>query len=152
MKDQSVSRFWDKFIYKTKTYSIKPGAARWYVRHAEQYIKAHKNYKLVNHNAGDIEKYLKNKGRIKRLTDWQYKQIVISLKILFVNMVKPSWANQFPWDEWADMAESLPDSHPTVARDFNEIDLNYLDEDLINKNVKSNSLYKKSLCSVFTTY
>lgn len=143
MMDQSVSRFWDKFIYKTKAYSIKPGSARWYVRHAEHYIKAHKDRKLGLHQGSDIEKYLKDKGRIKQLTDWQYKQIVISLKILFVDMVKTPWAASFPWDEWLVMAESLPNSHPTVARDFNEIDLNYLDDDLKNKNDKSRGLYKK---------
>ena len=148
MTEQSVSRFWDNFIYKTKAYSIKPDVARWYVRHAEQYIKAHKDRKLVQHQACDIEKYLKGKGRTKQFTDWQYKQIVISLKILFVDMIKTPWAKQFSWDEWADMAKSLPNSHPTIARDFNEIDLNYLDEDLNNKNDKSNSLYKK----VFTHY
>ena len=148
MTDQSISRFWDNFIYKTKAYSIKSDNARWYVRHAEHYIKAHKDRKLILHNASDIEKYLKSKGRIKQLTDWQYKQIVISLKILFVELVKTSWATSFPWDEWSAMAESLPNSHPTVARDFNEIDLNYLDEDLNNKNNVSNGLYKK----VFAVY
>ncbi len=146
--DKSVSRFWDNFIYKTKAYSIKADMARWYVRHAEQYIKAHKDRKLAQHKVSDIEKYLKEKGRIKQLKDWQYKQIVISLKILFVELVQAPWATKFPWDEWADMAQSLPNSHSTVARDFNEIDLNYLDEDLNNKNIKSNSLYKK----VFAKY
>ena len=110
--DQSVSRFWDKFIYKTKAYSIKPAAARWYVRHAEQYIKAHEDRRLILHTSDDVEKYLKEKGRTIRLTDWQYKQIVISLKILFVEMVRVSWVSSFPWDEWLVMAESLPSSHP----------------------------------------
>lgn len=143
MTDQSVSRFWDNYIYKTKAYSIKSDAARWYVRHVEHYIKAHKNHKLGLHQAIDIEKYLKEKGRTKQLPDWQYKQIVISLKILFVEMVKLPWAVSFAWDEWSAMADSLENSHSTVARDFTEIDLNYLDDDLNNKNDKSRGLYKK---------
>lgn len=143
MKDQSISRFWDKFIYKTIAYSIKPDVARWYVRHAERYIKAHEDLKLAQHQITDIEKYLKDKGRTKQITDWQYKQIVISLKILFVEMVKVPWSNQFPWDEWATMSVPLPSTHPTVARDYNEIDLNYLDDDLNNKNDRSSDLYKK---------
>ena len=57
MTTQSESRFWDKFIHKTTIYNIKPDVARWYVRHAESYIKSH-NKKLSTHDAEDIEKYL----------------------------------------------------------------------------------------------
>ena len=143
MTEQSVSQFWDKYINKTKAYNIKNDAARWYVRHAEAYIKAHQGRKLAQHKLEDIKKYLKDKGRNNQLKDWQYKQIVISIKILFVEMVQVSWANQFPWNEWADMAESLPPSHPTVARDYKTIDLSYLSEGLEDKHDKNNGLYKK---------
>ena len=37
------------------------------------------------------------------------------------------------WDEKMDMATSLPQSHPTVARDYQTIDLNYLAQDMIEK-------------------
>ena len=143
MTDQSISRFWDKFIAKTIAYGVKKDAARWYVRHAEFYIKHYKSRKLAVHNLQDVENYLKDKGRNKRLEDWQYKQIVISLKILFVDLVKSPWAEAFPWDEWMDMATSLSQSHPTVARDYQTIDLNYLAQDMIEKNDKKKGLFKK---------
>jgi len=63
MHDQSVSRFWEKFIHKTKSYDIKPDVARWYVRHAEAYIKSHK-IKLAQHSAHDVEKYLNKKAAV----------------------------------------------------------------------------------------
>ena len=69
MNKPSVSRFWEKFIHKTKAYGVKKGTDRWYVRHAEHYIKAHKDRKLKHHTVCDIEKYLKDKGRIKQLKD-----------------------------------------------------------------------------------
>lgn len=31
MTDQSVSRFWDKVIEKTKAYNVKKYATRWYI-------------------------------------------------------------------------------------------------------------------------
>lgn len=46
MTDHSQSRFWDNFILKTKTHNVNPRAARWYVRHAETYIKAHPGVRL----------------------------------------------------------------------------------------------------------
>ena len=131
MREQSVSRFWDNYIEKTKTYNIKPAAVRWYVRYAESYIKSHINTKLINHPEHFVKEYLKDKGRQKRLEDWQFQQIVTSLKILFTDMVNVSWGDTFPWDEYHSMAKSLPKDHATVARDYQNIEVNL--DDLENK-------------------
>jgi len=118
MTDLSASLFWDNYISKTKAYKIKSRAVRWHVRHAENYIKAHANLRLAQHSAPQMERYLRGKGRNSYLEDWQYKQMVVALKILFVEMVKTPWAREFPWDDWAVSADSLPNSHATVARDY----------------------------------
>lgn len=123
MTDLSVSRFWDNYIAKTRSYKIKSSVARWYVRHAESYIKAHANSRLSQHSALQMEKYLREKGRNPRLEDWQYKQMVMALKILFVEIVQPSWANDFAWDDWVVAADTLPNSHATVARDYQSIEI-----------------------------
>jgi hypothetical protein len=34
MKDQSISRFWEKFIDISKRYKVKPNAVKWLVRDA----------------------------------------------------------------------------------------------------------------------
>lgn len=143
MTDQSVSRFWDNYIYKTKAYGVKRDAARWYVRHAEKYIKSKPNVRLVEHTAHDLENYLHAKGDMSRLEDWQYKQIIISLKILFTEMVKVKWSKHFPWDEYIEHAESLPNSHATVSRDYQEVDIESIEEGLIDKNDKNNGLFKQ---------
>lgn len=91
---------------------------RWYVRHAEEYIKAHSNIKLAQHNALTVETYLKNKGRNSALKDWQFSQMVTALQILFVELTKASWAESFPWQHWKDAARELSASHATVARDY----------------------------------
>jgi len=148
MTDQSVSRFWDNFIYKTKRYGVKPDSARWYVRHAEAYIKTKPDVRLAEHSAHDVEHYLQMKGDMSRLQDWQYKQIIISIKILFTEMVKVDWAKQFPWDEYIGHAESLPNNHATVARDYQEVDIESITQGLIDKNDKNNGLFKQ----VFSEY
>ena len=117
MSIQSESRFWDKFIVKTTSYNINPNVARWYVRHAEAYIKACSK-RLATHSAADVDHYLKEKSRSRLLHDWQFQQIVLSLQILFVEMVKTPWAEQFPWDDWIERSSSLENNHPTVARDY----------------------------------
>lgn len=134
MSDQSISRFWDDFINKTKAYGVKQSAVRWYVRHAESYIKAYPDLKLAKHSTQNLEKYLKDKGRKPYIKDWQFMQIVDSLKILFVEMVKSPWAANFSWEEWANAAQSLGDNHVTLARDYQPVkqldeSSNYIDKD-----------------------
>ncbi len=88
MDDQAISRFWDDFIEKLGAYQVKPDVVRWYVRHAEQYIKAHSEHRLTTHTPQNVEQYLKIKGRNSGLKDWQFQQMVTSLKVLFVDVVK----------------------------------------------------------------
>jgi integron integrase len=120
MSTQSESRFWDKFIYKTASYNIKPNVARWYVRHAEHYIRSH-GKRLVEHSAADVDNYLTEKGRNHLVTDWQFRQIVESLKILFTEMVDVSWGERFPWDDWFEKSYTLENNHRTVARDYQPV-------------------------------
>ena len=114
--EPEVSRFWDKFISKTKDYGVKQKAIRWYVRRAEEYIDAHRDTRLKCHDTNLVTKYLEEKGRINNLQDWQFKQVVESLKILFLEMVQAEWATSFPWQDWIDAASELPAHHPTLAR------------------------------------
>jgi integron integrase len=118
MDDLTITRFWDKYIEQLNRYGIKPKMLRWHVRHAEQYIQAHPQRRLAAHTVADVEQYLQEKGRSVQLKDWQFRQIVKSIQILFVEMVKSPWATAFSWQDWIDGAHELAASHPTVARDY----------------------------------
>jgi len=148
MADQSISRFWDIYIDKTKSYNIKPKACRWYVRDAEIYIKAYSNLRLSRHLPQHVDSYLKNKGRNPHLKDWQLIQIVDSLKILFIEMVKAPWAKEFPWGDWVTAAKTLPSSHATVARDYQPIEAVETESQYFDDSDKNSTLYK----SVSTKY
>ena len=99
--DDSISRFWDKYIDISKSYGVKESSLRWYVKRVEEYIHAHKSVRLVLHTPDTISAYLNTKGRTTRLTDWQFDQIVDALKILFVHLLKLDWSVNYPWHEWA---------------------------------------------------
>ncbi len=118
MTQDTISRFWDNFIEKTKTYGLKPATLRWHVKHAEAYIRAHSDRRLAEHTAQDVTAYLQEKGRNSQLTDWQFAQVVRALQILFVELVKAPWAASFPWQDWIDNARGLAPTHATVARDY----------------------------------
>jgi len=116
MKD-IITHFWDKYIEKSKRYTTNDQVIRWYVIRVENYINAHPEHKLRTHTPQQLTSYLETIGGVDRLYDWQYKQLVDALKILFVDIVKSPWAANFPWSTWIDTADSLPSDHATVSRD-----------------------------------
>ena len=71
METDSVERFWEKYINKTKTYKVPDKSVRWYVRRAEEYIKAHSSLRLTQHSPYQVEAFLQDLGRNNRISDWQ---------------------------------------------------------------------------------
>ncbi|MEJ2180678.1 MAG: integron integrase [Gammaproteobacteria bacterium] len=118
MDRELAEGFWEKFIEKTKRYNVPDKSVRWYVKRIEEYIKAHPDSRLDKHSHDTLKTYLENHGRNTRLADWQFKQIVHALKILFIEVVRTEWEKSFPWDDWIESATELPHSHATIARDY----------------------------------
>lgn len=115
--------FWEKYIDKTRQYNVPEKVVRWYVRRVEEYLKASNKEHLGQHSPEDVEQYLKDKGRIPLLKDWQFVQIVDALKILFLDIIQTEWAETFPWEYWKESAKSLQASHATIARENSPVSL-----------------------------
>ena len=118
MGSDSISQFWDKYIAISKLYKVRNAALRWYVRAAENYIKAHEGLPLMQHGPAQLDNYLHEKGRNPNLESWQFKQILHALEILFVEMIKAPWAKSYPWQDWAATAQTLPAHHATLDRAY----------------------------------
>lgn len=142
MKDRSVSRFWDKFSKISVKYGVKPDSILWMVKHAERYIKYYPNDKLAQHSGEFVTQYLKDKYRNPLLLDWQFRQNVLAIKILFTEMVQVEWSEDYAWDLWEKKAESLKSSNKTT-KDFSSEDLKRLKESLNEKNDSSKGIFKK---------
>jgi hypothetical protein len=56
--DDTVARFWDKYINKTTACNVPEGARRWYVKHVEALISAHPDHRLAELGTAEIIKYL----------------------------------------------------------------------------------------------
>lgn len=111
----AIERFWDKYIKYISDQGVKQSIARWYVIRAEQYIKAFSNKRLADHKPGDVNNYLKEQGRSGRINDWQFRQMVDAIQNLFA-MLNTSWFSEVDWKYWAASADSLSETHPTIAR------------------------------------
>ena len=114
--DESVSRFWDNYISKTNTCNVPNHAQRWYVKHVEAYIKAHPGRRLDETKPDDVIHYLAEIGRKPEFPDWRFRQVADALRILFTEIVKPSWAEGFDWYTWLQDNRELGIEHATVTR------------------------------------
>ena len=133
MDAETKERFWETYISKTQLYKVPPKSVRWYVKRVEEFIKLHPDTPLTQQNNKSVESYLDKLGRNFRLEDWQFKQAVDALRILFVDVLRVEWANEFPWGEWMESATALPQSHATVARDnFRPTNTNNSEPDDVN--------------------
>ncbi|MFV2058220.1 MAG: hypothetical protein ACC707_17270, partial [Thiohalomonadales bacterium] len=86
----------------------------------ESYIKSLPSHRLAQHSSNDLDHYLKDLGRNKRLTDRTFRQAIEPLQILFVDIVSPPWAESFPWEFWINSASQLSHSHASLARYYSQ--------------------------------
>lgn len=118
----SETRFWERYIEKTKGYNVPSPQHRWYVKHVERYIKALHGKRLLDSSPDDLNAYLNGIGRKPNIKDWQFQQTVKALRILYKEIVKPEWADKVNWDDWITSAKDLPANHATIARIAPETD------------------------------
>ena len=78
----AVLRFWRNYQTLLRNSGVKPGAADWYVRHAEAYLNAFEGRRLATHTAAEVEGWLAERGRIGRLQPWQFGQVVEAVRLL----------------------------------------------------------------------
>ena len=119
--DNVIHQFWDKYLKLLEKKDFKPGTERWYVHHAEQYIKAHPDLRLAQHTADIVVQYLTQLGQNTSITDWQYRQAVYAIQILFA-LVKSPWIDEVDWSQWLQGGSLLP-QHPTLVREQVETDV-----------------------------
>jgi len=112
---KNVEIFWGKYIENLRKQRVKDSAQRWYVMRAEDFIRAARGRKLLDHSAEDVNHYLEEQGRKAGLQGWQFLQVIDAIQILLETANAPA-SSQVNWDYWRNSAQELADSHPTIAR------------------------------------
>jgi hypothetical protein len=95
----AVDRFWDRFIDRARKSGVKEPAIRWHVRRAEQYTKAFAGKRLAEHSVQDVTGYLEGVGRIGRIEDWQFVQVIDAVENLLITAGTPV-ARGLDWAYW----------------------------------------------------
>ena len=112
----AVTRFWHKYLSLLEKASVPESFRPYYRKAVEAYIAAHPGHRLVAHQPADVDRYLADKGSNVLLQEWQFRQIVDALKILFVAQLRARWSREYDWYRWSVFARELPQSHVTLYR------------------------------------
>lgn len=120
--DPRVARFWSQYIEILSLFRISDKSKHWYRRHIEHYIADHPDIRLRNHTAETLTKWLERLAREPRISDWQFRQKVDALRLLFSHLLKLPWSSEFDWQHWSAGSKALEQSHPTLLRTYEMID------------------------------
>ena len=142
----AIERFWDKYIKQTLEQGVKKSATRYYVLRVEQYIQAVPDKRLRDHEPKDVVEYFEAQGRLDRIEDWQFRQMVDAIQILF-RMLDVAWMSEVDWTHWMNSAAVVTESHATVAREISAAET--IDQ-LANVNGSAHSDVRKKHREVLT--
>jgi integron integrase len=121
-EDPRVTSFWTRYMDVLKLFRIPDKALPWYRRHVEGFVRDHPQIRLREHTPESVETWLQRQGSLPQLADWQFRQKVDALRLLFAHGLKLPWATDFDWQRWSAGAEALNADHPSVMRTYEMID------------------------------
>jgi len=121
-KSPQIEHFWAKYADTVRLFRIPDRSIPWYRKHIQAFIDEHPNTRLKEHTVETVEIWLGKLGRSPHINEWQFRQKVDALRLLFCHFLKLSWGSRLDWDLWQSGAKSLGVDHPTVARTYEMID------------------------------
>lgn len=109
---------WDKFLTALNRKFKNSARMRWTVIRAEHYLRADRDTPFSARDAGHVSAYLARVAEHGQVADWQFRQIIEALEILFVEITQAAWAGSVDWKYWYRRAAALrrPDPDPRESR------------------------------------
>ena len=145
--NSKIDQFWQRYLSICQKFRVPEKALPWYRRHVQAFIDRYPGRRLQAQSAENLQAWLEELGRNNLLSEWQYRQKVDALRLLFCHMLRAQWALEFDWDHWAIASQQLEKDHPTVARTYEMIDKAVKDpNNFFGKTYPD--LYKKFLAAI----
>ena len=90
--DSQIEQFWNRYLSLCQKFRIPEKALPWYRRHVQAFIDQHPGIRLEGQSAENLQHWFEGLGRNVQLTEWQYRQKVDALRLLFCHMLRARWA------------------------------------------------------------
>ena len=105
------------FTNAIRAHGFKPNFASWCVKRIEMLIRQYPDSDFTDWPQSKLETYLNHASGLDWMKDWQFRQLVVSLEILFKEVLQLGWADKFDWEHWKDSSRQIDHSHATLARE-----------------------------------
>lgn len=102
LQQRRIACFWKRYIRELRLCQVPDTALPWYRKHVQAFINFAPQTRLAERRPEALQQWLVDSGRGPRLKDWQYRQRVDALRLLYCMLVKTEWAGKFDWEAWAD--------------------------------------------------
>ncbi len=114
-KQDREKRFWNNYLVVLSDSYIKPALFTWYARHCETFIRCYKETRLKQHTSDSITEYLSSLLNDESKQDWQQRQAIDALKLLFKSIRAPLY-REIDWEYWKSSCHKLGKEHDTNYR------------------------------------
>lgn len=116
--NEAERAFWARYADCLVRRNIAGHNAEWHVRRAQEFCYGLNGRRLRDVSAGDVNAYFDRLGRRVTWEDWQIRQAISALEVLFCDMIDCPWAADYDWQAKMDACTGLRAEHPTVAREM----------------------------------
>ena len=120
--DPRIEQFWTRYLEVLRLFRVPKRALPWYRKHVQGFIDDHPGVRLQEQTPEHLVQWFERLARNPLVGDWQFRQKVDALRLLFCHFLKTPWAVDFDWEQWLAGATPLGRDHPTVARTYEMID------------------------------
>ena len=111
----AVAKFWDSYLEVLINHGIKSTSTRWYVKRVEQYIAFYPEERLARHAPQHVTGFFTGLGRNSKLKDWQFRQAVDAIRILFCEFLRVDWCSGVDWRYWSEASKGIAKAY-TLTR------------------------------------
>ncbi len=112
--EERIRKFWAGYKNYLLNHKVPSNIVHWYRCWAEGYVKASSS-SVRDHTPAMIRSYFKQLNQEAHLAEWQIVQAIDAIQKLFAFIHSPL-LRQVDWQELRDSAQTLPKSHPTLAK------------------------------------
>ena len=106
---------WDRFLTILSKKFKTSARVRWTVIRAENYLRSDREKPFSARDAGHVSAYLSRVAECGKVSDWQFRQIIEALEILFVETTQAPWATGVDWRYWYRRAAAIETPNPAAS-------------------------------------
>ncbi len=95
----SGKNFWAAYRQVVRGHGIPSAQEEWFVRRCQDFAKSQDGIDLQERESADVLTFIERLAKRRGIMDWQVRQAVSALKLLYIDYLRSEWAGKWEWDK-----------------------------------------------------